>query len=360
MTAGLSAQGVLADNAATAVLAAKAGAARVNAAGGVAGRQIEITVVDDEGNPTTALTKIREAIAKDKPDAVLNGGPSTVSAATLPVLKQNKILSFNVAATPDSSDPKAYPLNFDLTTAPADYINGLLPYFTEKGYKSAGIIHSSTANGVTFGTAVTEALEAKGITVVDNQEYDVAALDMTPQLQSIQAKKPDVLLMNGYGAPVGYLLKGIEKLGWDVPVVGDGTVAATGLVSTPPPSGILGTSQVKNLSVMVLKSSVKNPDDQLVNDVITSMAAEGEIKATLLVATNYDALPLIAAAAEKVGDADDPEALASALEDPAVLSGAEVAILKKYAFSATSHGANLTADEFAFIAPSEVENGQYR
>lgn len=360
ITAGLSTQGVLAANAETAVVAAKAGAAKVNEAGGVDGRKVEVAVVDDEGNPTTALTKIRQEIAKKKPDLVLNAGPSTITAATLPVFKQNKILSFNIAPTEDSGDPEAYPLNFDLTGSPDDYTNGLLPYFAEKGYRSAGIIHSSTANGVAFDTAVTAALKAEGIPVLDSQEYDPTALDMTPQLQSIQAKKPDVLLLNGYGAPVGYLLKGIEKLGWDVPVIGDGSVSATGLIATLPPAGVLGTPQVKNLVIQALKSSVKNPDDQAVNDAITAMTSIGEIKATLIMATNYDAVPLIAAAAEKAGGADDPEALAKALEEPTVQSAAKVAVLKKYNYSATSHGANLGAEEFAFIPPSEVVNGQYQ
>lgn len=360
MTAGLSTQGALAGNAATSVLSVKASVAQVNRAGGIAGRKVELTVVDDEGNPTTALTKIRQAIASRRPDAVLNAGPSTVAAATLPVLKQYKILSFNIAPTKDSANPAVNPLNFDMTGTPQDYIRGFVPHLQEKGYRSAGIIHGSTATGVTFAEQMEPALKAAGITVAGNQEYDSAALDMTPQLQALQSKNPDVLIMDGYGAPVGHLLKGIEKLGWNVPIVADNSVSATGLISTPPPTGVLGTPQVRNLVTQVYRSTVHDPADRAVNEVVAAMAALGKIESTLIMATNYDVLPLIAAAAAKVGHAGDPQALAKALEDPQVQASAKVVIIKRYNFRPDSHGPNLAVDDLAFVAPSPLKNGQFQ
>lgn len=359
MTAGLSAQGTLAGNAATSVLAVKAGVAAVNEAGGVAGREVKLTVVDDEGNPTTALTNIRKAIASDRPDVVINAGPSPVTAATLPVLGQNEILSFNIAPTEDSADPKKNPLNFDLTGNPEDYIRGFIPYLREKGYKSAGIVHGSTASGVTFAEQMEPALEKAGITVAGNEEYDTAALDMTPQLQALKSRNPDVLIMDGYGAPVGHLLKGVEKLGWDVPIVGNNSVSATSLVSTPPPGGVLGTAQTENLVMQVYKSTVHDPDDTAVNDVVGAMTGLGKIESTLIMATNYDALPLIAAAAADAGRSDDPQALAEALEKPEVQKAAKVVIIGGYNFRPDSHGPNLTAEDFDFVAPSPLENGQF-
>ncbi|MEU6658802.1 ABC transporter substrate-binding protein [Streptomyces sp. NPDC046821] len=361
VTGGLSAQGVLADNSSTSVLAAKAGAKAVNASGGILGRKVEVTAVDDAGDPTTAVTKLREAInSGKKPDLYLDSGPSTVTAAILPILKQNNILSMNIGPTADSSHPSAFPLNFDLAPSPTDYVKGFIPHLKEKGYKSVGIVHGSSSYGESFNTEVTKAFTAAGIKVVKSEEYDVAALDMTPQLQAVRAAGPDALIMDGYGAPVGYLLKSMKKLKWDVPIVANTSVSATSLISTPPPAGVLGTDQVKNLVMQVHKSTKHDANEAAVNKAVEAMKSLGKIRSTLIVACNYDALPLIAAAAKKTGSLDNPQALAKALEDKSVTDKAKTAMLNGYHFSATSHSPNADAGEFLFVEPSAIKDGQFQ
>ncbi|RVU28083.1 ABC transporter substrate-binding protein [Streptomyces antnestii] len=361
VTGGLSAQGALADNSATSVLSAKAGAKVVNASGGILGHKVEVTVVDDASDPTTAVTKLREAInSGKKPDLFLDSGPSTVTAAVLPILKQSNILSMNIGPTADSSNPSAFPLNFDLAPSPTDYVKGFIPHLKEKGYKKVGIIHGSSSYGETFNTEVTKAFTGAGIKVVKSEEYDVAALDMTPQLQSVRAAGPDALIMDGYGAPVGYLLKSMKKLGWKIPIVANTSVSATGLISTPPPTGVLGTDQVKNLVMQVHKSTKHDSGDAAVNKAVAAMKSLGRIRSTLILANNYDALTLVAAAAEKTGSLGDPKALAKALEDKSVQAKAKTTMMNGYHFTATSHSPNSDAGAFLFVEPSEIKDGQFQ
>lgn len=361
--AAQSAQGTLATNANAGVLAVEASAEVLNRDGGIDGREIVVTVADDGGDPTQAVSNLREAINGDeKPDLYVNTGLSTLSAATLPILKQNGILSFNMGPTADSFDPKVYPLNFDLSPSAADYIEGFLPHLEEEGYESIGIIHSNSAYGTTFGNAAEEAFVEAGFDVVANEEYDVAALDMTPQLTSIQAEDPDVLVVDGYGAPVGYLLQSKSRLGWDIPIVTNNSVAATGLISAEPPNGVLGTDQVENMVMQVFQSCVYLPEDEqneATTEMIEAMSSIGTIETTLIQAYNYDALRLVAAAAESIGSSDDAEALAEALEDPEVQKAADTAVLPGYNYTADNHAPNVSDDAFAFVAPSKILNGQF-
>lgn len=360
VTAGLSSPGVLAANSKTSVNAAKAGAAMVNASGGIAGRKVEVTVVDDGGDPTTAVTKLREAISKHKPDLYLNSGPSQIAAATLPILKQNEILSFNIGPTTDSDNPAKYPLNFDLSPSATDYAKGFVAYAKKKGYSSLGILHGGSSYGMSFGKESKAVFSKAGLSVVDVEQYDTKALDMTPQLQAIRSHHPDALVIDAYGPGVGYLLKSLAKLGWNVPVLADNSVSATGLISTPAPSGLLGTDKVRNVEMEVFPSTVYSKDDNTVNKAVDAMKKIGEIPSTLINAYNYDALPLVAAAAKKVGKADDPTALAKALEDPSAQHSAKVAVLQGYHFTAQSHEPNLDADGFLFIKPSPLKDGQFQ
>src|SRR5687768_9132886 len=56
---GMGAEGILADNATTAVTAALASVDAVNDMGGILDREVEITHLEDNADPTVAVTKLR-------------------------------------------------------------------------------------------------------------------------------------------------------------------------------------------------------------------------------------------------------------------------------------------------------------
>lgn len=360
VTGAISGQGSLAANAQTSILAAKAGAEQVNKNGGIGGRQVELTVVDDGGDATKAVSNLRDAInSGKKPDLYLNSGPSTVSAATLPILKQNKILSFNVGPTDNSSDPAQFPLNFDLSPSPAEYAKSLAAYAKSKNYQQVGVIHGSSAYGEAFGKAMDSALSAADVTLAGTEEYDVAALDMTAQLQALKNKGTQALVIDAYGAPLGYLLSSLERLDWNIPLIGNTSVSGTALIAKPAPDGALGTRAASNLVMQVFPSTVYDAADTAVNTMVNSMASMGSIPSTLILADNYDPFGLVAAAADKVGSTSDSQKLAKALEDQSVLDNAKTAFLPRYHYTSESHAPNLSDDGYRFVPPSKVVNGQY-
>jgi branched-chain amino acid transport system substrate-binding protein len=356
---GVSAQGILGDNSQTSIAAAKASVDWANANGGVDGKDVEITVIDDKSDPSTAVTKLRAAIAKEKPDLVLNSGPSTVAEATLPILNQNKILSMNIGPTATSADASKFPLNFDVAAGATAQLSAYKPYLDSKGYKSVAILHGNSAYGESYGTSAEKTLAGEGFKVTANKEYDVTALDMTAQLQAIKSTNPDVLIIDAYGAPLGYVLKGVAKLGWEVPMIGNTSVSATNLTGTLPPDGLVGTDQVKNL-VMQVPASVKyDAANTAVNDAVKGILKYGEIRSTLVLASNYDAMPLVKAAADSVKSTDAAK-IAKALTDASVLDSAETITFPNYGFTATEHDPQNVAGSYVFISPSELKNGQFQ
>lgn len=358
---GMGAEGILADNATTAVTAALASVDAVNEMGGILDREVEITHLEDNADPTVAVTKLREFIATEgKPALVMNSGPSTITEAMLPILTQNKIVSFNIGPTAGSGDPAVNPYSFDLSASVPDYLGSFVAEMDDRGYEDVAILHGSSAYGELFGSVGETTFADAGFTITGNEGFDNAALDMTAQLSALQQGDPDVLVLDAYGAPLGYVLQSLEKLGWDVPVMGNSSVAATGLIATPAPDGVLGTDQVKNLTMQVYASTQYDEADTKVNDAVERMLAAGDIKSSLILAYNYDSALLFKAAAEKAGGVDDPDALAAALIDPEVQKAAETAILANYAFEKDAHGPHVSPDQFAFIAPGELVNGQFQ
>ncbi|MDG3008944.1 amino acid ABC transporter substrate-binding protein [Rhodococcus sp. D2-41] len=360
ITAGLGGQGTLAANAQTSVLAAKAGAQLINESDGIGGRKVELTVVDDGGDPTTAVTKLREAISSNhKPDLYLDSGPSAITTAVLPVLGQAKILSFNISPTSDSSNPKKFPLNFDIVPTTAEEADSIADYAKGKGYTQTGVLHGNTSFGVNFGAAAEKSLEQAGITVSGNESYDTTALDMTAQLQALKNSGAKALVVDAYGAPLGYILQNLQRLDWNVPLIGDPAVSGTNLIATAPPTGVLGTPQVANLVTQVYRSTVYDAHDAAVNKMVDTMASLGHIPTSLIQAPNFDAFQLVAAAAKQAGTTTDPKKLATALESGETLANVTTAYLPRYRYSATDHAPTLGTDVFEFVAPTALVNGQF-
>ncbi len=360
VTGAVSASGTLGINSGMSINAVKAAASVLNRSGGINGHPVQVTVVDDAGDPTTAVTKLQQALSSgSKPIAVLDSGPGNLAAAILPVLNQAHVLLFNIAPTADSSDATKWPLSFDLSPGLNDYSSAFCPAIQADGSKSVAIFYTDDAYGDALGPLVKTKCTGDGVSVTGIDKFDPTALDFTPQLQKLQGTHPDALILIGYGAPVGYILKNMNKLGWTVPTYGDVAVTATPQVSAPPPGGLLGDPVEASLKMMVFKStqySANPPAGEAT--MINAIKAQGPIQATLVLAYDYDGVMLLAAAAKQANTVTDVTALAKALESLPP-GGAQTGVLSAYHFSSTSHAPNASADEFAFVKPTKVVDGQF-
>lgn len=350
----------LANNATNEINAAKAAVATVNRNGGVLGRPIELDVQDEANSATTAVTKLNAALTgTSKPAVLIQADSSPITSAVLPLTKQKKVTTFNFAQTADSGDPSKNPYSFDLAASTSSIGSAFCAEMKAKNIKTFAIIRNDTpfANGET--DEVTKHCQAEGITSVGAEKFAVSSLDVTPQLSSLQAKNPEVLVFFAYGAPAGYVLQGVNRLAWNVPLLGDGAVIASPVVTTPPPTGMLGTPMETNLRAMAYASTAYSPGQpQPVSDLIAGMKAAGGIPAPLTVAYAYDAVILAAAAAAAAGTTTDGAKIAAAVEKLPP-GGPKTAIFSSYRFSSASHAANPDPSQFTFIKPTAVVDGQF-
>jgi branched-chain amino acid transport system substrate-binding protein len=351
---------VLGPNAQTAVNAAKAAEAVVNKAGGVLGHPIQLTIEDDAGDPTTAVTKLQSALASsDKPAAFIQADASPEAEAELPILTQSKVVSFNQAPTATSSDPSKTPYNFDLSPSTPNYAAAFCPAIKAEGAKTFAIIHGDDAFADPEAAAIAQQCQAQGLKMTGDQQFELTALDLTPQLSALEAGHPDVLVDSSYGAPSGYLLTDLNRLQWSVPVLGDDAFMVSPVITSPPPSGDLGTSLEAKVKALVFASTAYSPTEPAaVKDMVSGMKALGPIPAPLILAYAYDAVILAAAGAKAAGTTTDGAKIAHAVQS--LKAGTyQTAIFPAYHFTATSHAANIDPTAFAFVKPSKVVDGQF-
>ncbi len=356
MISGGSDAGAFTNQLTTGVLAAKAAVQVVNAAGGINGRKVELIEGQDNADAQKALSNLRAQIAKAKPDAYLTAAGSGVSVAVAGILQQNDIIFLDSGNAVDTNKPSTNPYAFHLAAPFKTVIEGYLPEFEAKSYKKIGILYGNSSYAKQFGATAAETYKAKGYEV-NGVEYDAKALDMIAQISALQAFKPDVVVFNGYGAPVGYVLKGFTKLGWNVPLLGDTSVTATPLVTQLPPDGMVGTPDVANLKLEIARSLDASKASDATKKAVETMKSLGQIHGSLNNCFNYDAIMLLAAAGNNAKSTAVKDVTAALLK-PEVNTKAGTAVYPGYPFTADNHQPQLAADTHVFVAASVMKDGQ--
>lgn len=189
----------------------------VNSQGGIDGRAVQLVVGDDGLDPARATTLLQEQLDKGQIDLVVPGSTSNVGLALIAALTREGIITTGQQAT--LADATKYPSHFGMVVPNSTQVQGLVDVVASEGHAKVGVLHSNDANGAAVGAAYRAAFEAKGLAVVE-QSYAPSDVDMTAQLQALEAEKPDALVMQGFGPVAGYALKSRSKLGWDVPTFG--------------------------------------------------------------------------------------------------------------------------------------------
>ena len=195
----------------------------INAKGGIAGRKINMIMLDTEGDNALAIQLARQLM--DKHDVVAIHGPqwSAEAEATFPICERSKILCFSPTSTkPGVSAP--YDWAFRNTVDE----NVLVPQTLEwikKNYpwvRTAAILtdikdaYSKSLGHDTFRPK----LRDFGIEVVETVDYVTGDTDFSAHITKIKAKNPDLIAVGGTWVETANMMKEAEKQGLKVLWIG--------------------------------------------------------------------------------------------------------------------------------------------
>jgi branched-chain amino acid transport system substrate-binding protein len=355
----VAASGPLAADSAAEMEGLQAAKAYVNAHGGINGHPVKVTIENDNFDPTTAVSLLQSALSGgSKPDMVFAGTTSTETLALMPLLTQNKIFSLQISVSSQTVDPKVNPYAFSSSSSTSAF-SAELAHVIRAHYpsaKKAGLLIGNDVNGTSLLASEKPDLESNGFSV-SVQTYDPAtAIDVTPQLEALKAQNPDILVVSGFGAIAGYILKDRSKIGWNIPTAGDASFTANALTTLATPQ------QLTNVSVLATnKSQIYKPLSQrdeafqtLYKDVLPK---SGTFSAPFgLYADGWDDIILAKAAATQAGSFAST-AMTQALEnlkdstDPSFING-------PYKYSASQHSPIADID-LADLASPYTKDGQY-
>jgi branched-chain amino acid transport system substrate-binding protein len=269
----------------------------INGAGGIDGREVELIVRDEAGEPQKVATVVEKLIKEDKVHALIGEVASTLSMYAAPIAQEAKVPMI----APSSTNPKV--------TQTGDYIFRVCfidPYQGEamakfaintlKAKRAAILFDPDSIYSKGLTDAFRRKYETLGGRVVSQQSYTQQDRYYITQLRAIRAAKPSVIYLSGYYPEVGVIVAEARRLGMNQPLLGgDGWDA--------PPLWTLGGKALNNSYI----SNHFAPDDPspAVRRFITNYKNKyPETAHYSLAALGYDAMMILADAIKRAGTTD--------------------------------------------------------
>jgi branched-chain amino acid transport system substrate-binding protein len=245
----------------------------INQAGGVMGRQLDITS-EDSVNPATAATKAQRMLDQDGV-AVLMGEINSASALIImQVAERNKRLFMQIGARSDALRGKncnRYTFHVDIPSTVM--VNAVGKALVRDNMMKDKKFYTLTADyifGHDLARAAKSFFDANGGNLIGDELVATDVTDFSPYLLKIRQAKPDVVCSNLAGNQVTTLIKQYAKFGLPYPIVGfnlntaDAWAAGDGNLSGTWPTVWYHTSDVpasKTFVTNFIKKNGKPPEN---------------------------------------------------------------------------------------------------
>ncbi len=283
----------------------------LNDRGGLLGKQVEMVAIDGKTDPVTVGNAAVELIDGGAefilaPCDFDFGGPASRAAQEAGIVGLSLCASDPLYSSWSLGD-KQFTLSMWNTTmgaTAAEYA------YNERGWRNAYVVTDQfIAYTVSLSKYFVDHFQALGGNVLAEDTYNNGDNDFSAQLARLQAldEKPDVIFISSYGQDIGYIIRSLREVGYDAPVLGGDSYDDPAMISSLGPLG----NDIYFVTHTFM-SPEAHPDMTAFIELYEEMF--GGPPDTSFVATGWDAVMLLAQAAEIAGTTDGA-AVAKALEE---------------------------------------------
>ena len=273
--------------------------------GKMAGKEVEVVVVDDELKPDAAVTKVKGLLERDKVDFVVGPIFSNILQAIHKPVVDSKTFLISPNAGPSSYAGKECSPFFYVTSYQNDQVHEILGKVAQdRGYKHIYLLVPNYQAG--RDSAAGFKLDYKG-EIVEESYMPLGTLDFQPELSKIASLKPDAVFTFMPGGMGVNLVKQYRQAGLadSVPVLSAFTVDESTLPAQQDAAvGMFGGAD--------WAPDLNNPQSK---KFVASYEAAYHIVPGTYAMQAYDAAMLIDSAVKAVkGDLGNKDAVAAALK----------------------------------------------
>jgi len=326
---------------------------KINAAGGVGGRMIEVITRDSSGDPAKAVNAATDLASNQKVHAVFGPVNSGESLATTPIFTRFKVPSLGICVVDSLIDPEKFPNAFRLSPNVSQWDAAVRHHLLDVlKVKKVAVLGDNTGYGTTATAASIVNFRQAGAEVVYSEVIDANAQDVSPNL--LHARDAGAQAIACWSDSTGLdarMMNARGRIGWDVvmaghPALGSGDVAH--LLEKP--------EYWNNVYTVGYRSCSYDANGNLpprMAAFVKEVQGKVELQDTLLwwVTAAVDAVTLVAEAVSKTGSSDSDKIIAywNSLSTWPGLYG-------DYAFSPKEHNGYPTS-EIVMSAANSSRNG---
>jgi branched-chain amino acid transport system substrate-binding protein len=201
---------------------------KVNAAGGINGREVSLLIEDEKYDVQTGLTAYKKLVSQT-PVVGINGlNNSSLQVAALPNLERDKVPIVGAYSTTKQALSPFNKYFLSTECSYADQADVAVPYMIEKTgvqQPSVAVFSLDVESGFEWAGLVEARVNDAGGEYLGHTPIAPTATEADAQVQKIASQNPDFIALHGSPNTALILLKGLEKFDVDVPVIG---IFATG------------------------------------------------------------------------------------------------------------------------------------
>lgn len=321
---------------------------RLNAAGGVLGRKLQLVSYDDAGDAEKARTFVKRLLEQDKVDVIVGGSTTGTTMAAVPLAEGAGVPFVSLAGAVVIIEPvKKWVFKTPHTDRMA--CEKIFVDMKARGFSKAALISGSGGFDKSMRAECLKVAGQRGIEIVADETYGAADTDMTPQLTKIRASGAQAVLNAGFGQGPAIVTRNHKQVGLTQPLYQSHGVASKEYIKLSGPA-----AEGVRLPAAALLVADLLPAGDAQKPVVTAYrdAYEGRYKSEVSTFGGhaYDGLMLVVNAIKRAGSADKAK-VRDALEATKGYVGTGGVVN----MSATDHmGLDLTA--FRML---EVKNGTW-
>lgn len=183
--------------------------AKVNAAGGIGGKKIELVTLDDKNDRKTAGENARKLVEQNKAVALFGFASATLSLDAMPIVAEKKV-PFIAPFTGADVMRKQSPYVFTLRASYEDELGKILNFWSSLGIQRVVVLHyddevgnqnfKTVANYMTAAGKVSTGVKIKRNAAVEESTYD-----------AIIRAEPQVVVITTLSGPAAQIVKELNK-----------------------------------------------------------------------------------------------------------------------------------------------------
>jgi branched-chain amino acid transport system substrate-binding protein len=219
----------------------------VNAKGGVFGRKIKFTYLDDGYDPGRAVNNTIRLVQQEQVFAMFSSLGTSNNLAVRKLLNDNKVPQLFVAsgATTFGRDSKKYPWTI-----------GFIPPYSEEGAiygkyvlqhikkPKIAVLYQDDDYGRDLFSGLRRGLGKKASAIVAKVGYDPTATDVQPQVTQLKASKANVFMVFAFGKFSLQAFNAVSRLGWKPQIFVNDVSSASALMSIVPQKAANGSISI--------------------------------------------------------------------------------------------------------------------